>query len=126
MSGAKEPRERMTTVNGNIVAVYGNLVVAQVRDRVVQNSIGHCIRTDGTRLLSEVVRVRGQLADLQVFEETRGLHVGDEVEFQPHMLSVALGPGLLGQVYDARDRPGMAVGQYRKALRLLERKEAGL
>jgi len=95
----------MTTVNGNIVAVYGNLVVAQVRDRVVQNSIGHCIRTDGTRLLSEVVRVRGQLADLQVFEETRGLHVGDEVEFQPHMLSVALGPGLLGQVYDGLQNP---------------------
>ncbi len=92
-------------MNGNIVAVHGNLVVAQARERVVQNSISYCVRTDGTRLLSEVVRVRGQLADLQVFEETRGLHVGDAVEFHPEMLSATLGPGLLGQVYDGLQNP---------------------
>lgn len=71
-----------------------------MEDRVVQNSVGYCIRGDGTRLLSEVIRVRGQRADLQVFEETRGLQVGDAVEFQEDMLSVVLGPGLLGQIYD--------------------------
>ncbi len=87
-------------MKGTIDRVDGSLVVAEMEDRVVQNSVGYCIRGDGTRLLSEVIRVRGQRADLQVFEETRGLQVGDAVEFQEDMLSVVLGPGLLGQIYD--------------------------
>jgi V/A-type H+/Na+-transporting ATPase subunit A len=92
-------------VKGKIVAVDGSLVVAEMEDRVVQNSVGHCVRSDGTRLLSEVIRVRGQRADLQVFEETRGLRIGDPVEFEEAMLSVALGPGLLGQIYDGLQNP---------------------
>ncbi len=92
-------------MKGKIVSVYGSLVIAEMADRVVQNSVGYCIRSDGTRLLSEVIRVRGQLADLQVFEETRGLKTGDAVEFQSEMLSVVLGPGLLGQIYDGLQNP---------------------
>jgi V/A-type H+-transporting ATPase subunit A len=92
-------------LKGRIVAVYGNLVIAEMNGRVVQNSVGVCIRSDGTRLLSEVVRVRAPLADLQVFEDTRGLTVGDPVEFQEEMLSVVLGPGLLGQIYDGLQNP---------------------
>ncbi len=94
-------------MKGTIVAVFGNLVIAESPDgaRVVQNSIAHCERGDGARLLSEVVRVRGRRADLQVFEETRGLKIGDAVEFQEKMLSVVLGPGLLGQIYDGLQNP---------------------
>ena len=92
-------------MKGKIVAVYGNLVIAETSGQVVQNSIGHCHRSDGAELLSEVIRVRGKLADLQVFEETRGLRVGDTVEFQEQMLSVVLGPGLLGQIYDGLQNP---------------------
>jgi len=92
-------------VNARIVAVYGNLVVAETDGRVVQNSVAHCVHSNGTRLLSEVIRVRGQLADLQVFEETRGLKIGDPVELQDEMLSVVLAPGLLGQIYDGLQNP---------------------
>lgn len=92
-------------MNGTIAAVFGNLVVAECHDKVVQNSVGYCIRTDGARLLSEVVRVRGKFADLQVFEETRGLKVGDDVEFRENMLSVVLGPGLLGSIFDGLQNP---------------------
>lgn len=92
-------------MKGKIVAVDGSLVVAEMEDRVVQNSVGYCVRSDGTRLLSEVIRVRGQRADLQVFEETRGLRVKDPVEFEEQMLSVVLGPGLLGQIYDGLQNP---------------------
>jgi len=87
------------------VAVFGNMVMAETAGDVVQNSVGYCRRSDGARLLSEVIRVRGHLADLQVFEETRGLRVGDEVEFREQMLSVSLGPGLLGNVYDGLQNP---------------------
>jgi V/A-type H+-transporting ATPase subunit A len=92
-------------VTGRIVAVYGNMVIAETRTQVVKNSVGYCCRSDGARLLSEVIRIRGRLADLQVFEETRGLRVGDTVEFRKEMLSVVLGPGLLGQIYDGLQNP---------------------
>ena len=92
-------------MKGKILAVFGNMVVAETTDKVVQNSIGYCCRHDGARLLSEVIRVRGTHADLQVFEETRGLRVGDEVEFREEMLSVVLGPGLLGRIFDGLQNP---------------------
>ena len=93
------------TVNGKIVAVFGNMVIAESRSEVVQNSVGYCHRDDGARLLSEVIRIRGRRVDLQVFEETRGLKVGNTVEFEKEMLSVDLGPGLLGQIYDGLQNP---------------------
>jgi len=92
-------------VTGRIVAVFGNMVIAETSGSVVQNSIGFCCRDDGIKLLSEVIRVRGRFADLQVFEDTRGLKVGNEVEFRPEMLSVVLGPGLLGQIFDGLQNP---------------------
>ena len=92
-------------MNGKIVAVFGNLVIAESEGRVIQNATAHCRRSDGAKLLSEVVRVRGRMADLQVFEETRGLKMGDAVEFQGELLSVVLGPGLLGQIYDGLQNP---------------------
>lgn len=92
-------------MTGRIVAIYGNMVIAETTGQVVQNSIGRCCRQDGAKLLSEVIRIRGRLADLQVFEETRGLRVGDPVEFSREMLSVKLGPGLLGQIFDGLQNP---------------------
>lgn len=92
-------------MTGRIVAVFGNMVIAETSQKVVQNSVGYCCRDDGARLLSEVIRVRGRWADLQVFEETGGLKVGDQVEFKEQMLAVELGPGLLGQIYDGLQNP---------------------
>ena len=92
-------------MKGQIVSVFGNMVIAETSGPVVKNSVGYCNRIDGARLLCEVIRVRGKMADLQVFEETRGLRVGDEVDFHEEMLSVTLGPGLLGQIYDGLQRP---------------------
>lgn len=65
-------------------------------------------RSDGERLerlQAEVLRVRHGEADVQVFETTRGVSVGDGVEQTGQMLSVSLGPGLLGQVYDGLQNP---------------------
>ena len=56
-------------------------------------------------LQAEVLRVRHGEADVQVFENTRGVAIGDPVKQSGEMLSVALGPGLLGQVYDGLQNP---------------------
>ena len=57
------------------------------------------------RLKAEVLRINGSIADAQVFESTAGVSVGDLVEQSAEMLSVELGPGLLGQVYDGLQNP---------------------
>jgi V/A-type H+-transporting ATPase subunit A len=57
------------------------------------------------RLQGEVLRVRGALADVQVFESTDGVGIGDPVEQTGRMLGVELGPGLLGSVYDGLQNP---------------------
>lgn len=92
-------------MKGRIKAVFGNMVVAQSDDQVIKNAVGYCVRSDGVKLLCEIIRVRGDLVDLQIFEETRGLRVGDHVEFEEQMLSAVLGPGLLGQIYDGLQNP---------------------
>ncbi|MDP7288722.1 MAG: V-type ATP synthase subunit A, partial [Phycisphaerae bacterium] len=87
------------------------MVIAETGGTVVQNSVGYCCRNDGAKLLSEVIRIRGRMADLQVFEATRGLQIGDEVEFHEEMLSVTLGPGLLGNIYDGLQNPLMELAE---------------
>ncbi|MEJ2741222.1 MAG: V-type ATP synthase subunit A [Gammaproteobacteria bacterium] len=57
------------------------------------------------RLKAEILRIRGNRADAQVFESTHGVGVGDWVELSDELLSVALGPGLLGSVYDGLQNP---------------------
>ena len=50
--------------------------------------------------MSEVIKVIGKNAYVQVFESTRGMKVGDEAEFMGHMLEVTLGSGMLSHNYD--------------------------
>ncbi len=92
-------------MEGNIIGIFGNMVTVQMEGASIQNSVGFCRRSDGAKLLSEVIRIRGQRLDLQVFEETRGLKIGDPVTFTGELLEVDLGPGLLGQIYDGLQNP---------------------
>ena len=57
------------------------------------------------RLKSEIIKIEGNIAYMQVFEYTKGIKVGDSVEFSGKMLSVQLGPGLLSQIYDGLQNP---------------------
>ncbi len=89
---------------GIISAINGNLVTAEFNQRVSQNEVAFVL-LDEKRLKAEVIRIQGSKAELQVYEETRGLRVGGEVQFTGELLSVELGPGLLGQVYDGLQNP---------------------
>ncbi len=71
---------------------------------IAMNEVCYIV-TGGKKLKSEVIRIKGNVADVQVFEITNGICVGDEVEFTEELLSVQLGPGLLGQVYDGLQNP---------------------
>ncbi len=89
---------------GVIARINSNMVAVSFPEAVRQNEVAYIVR--GTqRLKAEVIRVRGKIADLQVYEQTSGLRVGDTVEFTDELLSVVLGPGLLGQIYDGLQNP---------------------
>ena len=94
----------MTQSSGKIVGVNGNMLTVAFEGAVSQNEVGYACLGD-LRLMCEVVRVRGRHADMQVFEDTTDLSIGDGVEFTGHMLSAELGPGLLTQVYDGLQNP---------------------
>lgn len=91
-------------VNGTIVGVNGNLIRVKFDAAVSQNEVAYALAGD-QRLKAEVIRVRGNVADLQVFEDTTGLHIGAPVAFSRELLSVELGPGLLGSIYDGLQNP---------------------
>ena len=84
---------------GIVRGIISNLVIVEVDGPVAQNEIAY-INLEGTRLMSEVIKVVGKNVYVQVFESTRGLMVDAEVEFQGHMLEVVLGPGLLERNLD--------------------------
>ena len=95
---------------GKIAMVNGNMISVAFEGAVAQNEVGYAELPAGTdgkprRLMSEVVRIRGKFADMQVFEDTVGLKVGDIVDFTGDLLSAELGPGLLGQVFDGLQNP---------------------
>ncbi|MCI5778475.1 MAG: V-type ATP synthase subunit A [Lentisphaeria bacterium] len=87
-----------------IVGVNGNMITVEYSHQVMQNEVAYAA-VGTARIKCEVIRVRGNRADLQVFESTSGLKVGDLVEFTGDLLSIELGPGLLTQVYDGLQNP---------------------
>ncbi len=84
---------------GKVEGIISNLVIVKVFGPVSQNEICY-INHQGVKLMAEVIKVIGQNAFVQVFESTRGLKVGTDVEFQGHMLEVTLGPGILSKNFD--------------------------
>ena len=84
---------------GTVTGIVSNLVTVQVDGPVAENELCY-ITLGGTPLLAEVIKVNGDRASVQVFESTRRLKNGDQVEFLGRMLEVTLGPGLLSSVYD--------------------------
>lgn len=87
------------TTKGVVKGIVSNLVTVEVDGPVSQNEICY-ISICGVRLMSEVIKIVGRNAYVQVFESTRGMRVGDEAEFMGHMLEVTLGPGMLSRNYD--------------------------
>ena len=84
---------------GRVNGIISNIVIAKVDGAVSQNEICHVYCGD-TRMMAEVIKVIGDEAYVQVYDSTRGLKIGDKVEFEGHMLEATLAPGLLSRNYD--------------------------
>ena len=84
---------------GRVNGIISNIVIVKADGPVGQNEICY-VWTGDTKMMAEVIKVIGDAAYVQVFDSTRGLKIGDKVEFEGHMLEVTLAPGLLSRNYD--------------------------
>lgn len=84
---------------GRVNGIISNIVIVKADGPVGQNEICY-VRCGDTKMMAEVIKVIGDDAYVQVYDSTRGLKIGDSVEFAGHMLEATLAPGLLSRNYD--------------------------
>lgn len=87
---------------GIVTKVAGPLVIA---DGMRDANLFDVVRVSSQRLIGEIIEMHGDRASVQVYEETSGLGPGEVVESTGAPLSVELGPGLIGSIYDGIQRP---------------------
>ena len=87
---------------GSITKVSGPLVVAS---GMREANMFDVVRVSEQRLIGEIIEMRGDRASIQVYEETSGLRTGEAVVSTGEPLSVELGPGLIGGIFDGIQRP---------------------
>ena len=95
----------MTTIShaqhGSVVSVSGPLVTGRLPGAVM----GGQVTVGDDRVVGEIIRIAGPVATFQMYEATELVRPGDSIESSGELLSVELGPGLLGQVFDGIQRP---------------------
>lgn len=95
-----ENEKRIAT--GTVTKVSGPLIVAKDMKDVKMYDV---VRVSEKRLIGEIIELRGDLASVQVYEETAGIGPGEPVFFTGEPLSVELGPGLIEGIFDGIQRP---------------------
>lgn len=89
-------------MQGRIIKVSGPLIVAE---NMADAKVYDVVRVGKQKLIGEIIELRGDKASVQVYEETAGLGVGDEVVSTDMPLSVELAPGIIEGIYDGIQRP---------------------
>ena len=88
--------------NGTITKISGPLVVAS---GMKNSNMFDVVRVSNEQLIGEIIEMHGEDASIQVYEETSGLKTGEPVVSTGEPLSVELGPGLIGSIFDGIQRP---------------------
>ena len=105
-----EPTAQVVAVMGDIITIESNSLGSKDKP-LVKNEVVYVLPSRRAneavdeQLMAEVLRVRGNTADIQVFEDTRGVAVGDGIIQTGQLLSVDLGPGILAMIYDGLQNP---------------------
>ncbi len=94
----------MTDTKASVVGINGNMITIEFEGNVSMNEVGY-VNVDGKKLRGEIIRIRGNKAQMQIFEMTQGIKAGDKVDLAGELLCAELGPGLLGQTFDGLQNP---------------------
>lgn len=98
---------------GKIYSISGPVVVGEGMTGVAMYEL---VKVGHDNLAGEVIRINGDQATIQVYEETAGVTVGDPVQRTGKPLSVELGPGLLHNIYDGIQRPLEKIAEHSKSI----------
>ena len=90
------------TVKGRITRISGPVIYAEGLDSCGLYDVVDC---GNSKLIGEIIRLKNGIATIQVYEDDSGMHVGEEVFCNKRPLSLRLGPGLVGTIYDGIQRP---------------------
>ncbi len=96
----------MTQIKGTIVKVSGPLIVAE---NMKNTNLFDMVRVGKLGLIGEIIEMHGDRASIQVYEETSGVGPGEDVVSNNYPLSIELGPGLIGGIYDGIGRPLVSI-----------------
>lgn len=89
---------------GQVSKAFGNLLQVKFDGSIRQGEVAY-VEVEGKKLKAEVIEISGDLAKIQVFEDTRGVEFKTEVEFTGELLEAELGPGLLSSIVDGLQNP---------------------
>ncbi|HEY2811037.1 MAG TPA: V-type ATP synthase subunit A [Rhabdochlamydiaceae bacterium] len=90
---------------GKVIKAFGNLLHVAFQGNIQQGEVA-MVRLGGDSLLkAEVIEIVGDIAKMQVFEDTRGVKLNTPVDFTGHLLEAELGPGLLSAIVDGLQNP---------------------
>ncbi|NGX46486.1 MAG: V-type ATP synthase alpha chain, partial [Chlamydiae bacterium] len=95
---------------GVVVRAFGNLIHVKFEGDIRQGEVA-MVKVGEVELKAEVIEIVGGEAKLQVFEDTRGVRLGTQVEFSSLLLEAELGPGLLTSIIDGLQNPLEEVAQ---------------
>ena len=97
----KTKKESTAAPQGEIQSIFGPVVKARLPNSRMFDLVG----VGNLKLIGEIIEIEGEVATIQVYEETDGLYPGEPVETTGSLLAVELGPGLLSSIYDGIQRP---------------------
>lgn len=89
-------------ITGKIIKISGPVVVA---DGMKGTQMYEMVRVGEEKLIGEIIELEGSTATIQVYEETKGIKPGEDVASTGGPLSVELGPGIIGSIFDGIQRP---------------------
>ncbi|XP_066939194.1 V-type proton ATPase catalytic subunit A-like [Macrobrachium rosenbergii] len=98
---------------GFVFGVSGPVVTA---NNMSGSAMYELVRVGHQELVGEIIRLEGDLATIQVYEDTSGVTVGDPVLKTGKPLSVELGPGIMGNIYDGIQRPLQEIGELTQSI----------
>ncbi|KAH8377688.1 hypothetical protein KR093_006636, partial [Drosophila rubida] len=101
-------RDEAESQRGRVFGVSGPVVNAE---KMAGSAMYELVRVGHFHLVGEIIRLEGDMATIQVYEETSGVSVGDPVYQTGKPLSVELGPGIMGSIFDGIQRPLRAINE---------------
>lgn len=99
------PSSTKSIATGKVIKAFGNLLEVQFEGDIHQGEVAMVRIGGNVSLKAEVIEIVGDVAKIQVFEDTRGVRLNTSVEFTTHLLEAELGPGLLTAIFDGLQNP---------------------